>query len=324
MIFLNLEKVHHMNEELIIGSRGSDLALWQSRWVKSQLERHHPELSVKIEVIQTKGDNILDVALSKIGGKGLFTKALEDKLLDGSIDLAVHSLKDLPTILPQGLSIAAITEREDPRDVFISKNGSFLKDLPENAKIATGSLRRQSQLLNFRRDFMIQDLRGNVPTRIAKLHDNEWDGIILARAGLKRLEMLHEASETIDEDIMLPAVGQGALGIETRDRDFQMQAILAPLNHADSAASTTAERALLRKLEGGCQVPIGAYGRVTSGELRLKAYAGSLTGHQSVRGSISGSPDDADSIGVQLANQLLRDGADKILRDVRRAVENNE
>ena len=313
-----------MSKTLIIGSRGSDLALWQSRWVKSQIEEHHPELTVEIEIIKTKGDNILDVALSKIGGKGLFTKALEDKLLDGSIDLAVHSLKDLPTVLPQGLGIAAITEREDPRDVFISKNGTILKELPEKARIATGSLRRQSQLLNFRRDFQIQDLRGNVPTRISKLQSNEWDGIILARAGLKRLELLHEATEVIDEKIMLPAVGQGALGIETRERDFQMQAILAPLNHADSAEGTKAERGLLRKLEGGCQVPIGAYGRVIDGELHLKAYVGSLTGHRAVRGSITGSPDNASSLGVQLANQLLREGADQILREVRDSIEAHE
>jgi len=312
------------NNTLIIGSRGSDLALWQSRWVRQQLKRHHPDLNIELQIIKTKGDNILDVALSKIGGKGLFTKALEDRLLDGTIDLAVHSLKDLPTILPAGLAIAAVTEREDPGDVFISGDGQRLEDLPQGSAIATGSLRRQSQLLNYRPDLLIRDLRGNVPTRLSKLEESDWQGIVLAKAGLKRLELLHRATEDISRDIMLPAVGQGALGIETRQKDFQVHAICAPLNHADSQAGTAAERALLRRLEGGCQVPVGAFGEVPDGRVHLRAYVGTLDGSQTVRGHLTGSPDDADSLGVQLANQLIDQGAETILNQVREALETDD
>lgn len=313
-----------MSNTLIIGSRGSDLALWQSNWVKDQLEIHHPELSIEVDIVQTEGDKILDTALSKIGGKGLFTKALEDRLLDGTIDLAVHSLKDLPTVLPEGLTISAVSVREDPGDVFVSKDGTLLADLPEKAHVATGSLRRQSQLLNYRSDFIIHDIRGNVPTRIQKLKDSDWHGMVLAKAGLKRLNMLEEATETISQDIMLPAVGQGALGIETRSDDFQIKAIVAPINDADTEAGTRAERGFLRKLEGGCQVPIGALGEVIDGEVHLRGYVGSLDGSKSVRGEISGSPDDATSLGIQLANQLLKDGAEEILLEVREALEPNE
>ena len=311
------------SDTFIIGSRGSDLALWQSYWVKQQLNREHPELTVTVEIIQTKGDKILDTALSKIGDKGLFTKALEDRLLDGTIDLAVHSLKDLPTILPQGLEIAAITEREDPRDVLLSRGGLPFNEFPEGAHIATGSLRRKSQLLNHRPDFHIHDIRGNVPTRIQKLKDRGWHGMVLARAGLKRLEMLHEATETLDYDLMLPAVGQGALGLESRERDFQVKAIVAPLNDADTHASTLAERAFLRKLEGGCQVPIGAHGEVLDGELKFRGYVGSLDGRKAVRGSGGGNPDDAETIGLRLANELLKEGAEEILQEVREASEAN-
>jgi len=311
------------NDTFIIGSRGSDLALWQSNWVKEELEKQHPELAVEIQIIHTKGDKILDTALSKIGDKGLFTKALEDRLLDGTIDLAVHSLKDLPTILPQGLTIAAITDREDPHDVFISKNDVSVDDLPEGAHVATGSLRRRSQLLNYRPDLNIHDLRGNVPTRVQKLQENDWDGLILARAGLKRLEMLDEVTESIDFEIMLPAVGQGALGLETRERDFQVKAIVAPLNDADTYAATHAERAFLRKLEGGCQVPIGSYGEVVDGELQFRGYVGSIDGSKAVRGKGRGNPDDAESIGLRLANELLKEGAEEILQEVRAAAETN-
>lgn len=311
------------NDIFVIGSRGSDLALWQSNWVKQQLEQVHPELTVSIEIIQTKGDKVLDTALSKIGDKGLFTKALEDRLLDGTIDLAVHSLKDLPTILPQGLTIAAITEREDPHDVLLSKDRTPLAELPERAHIATGSLRRKSQLLNHRPDFVIHDIRGNVPTRVQKFKDRDWHGLVLARAGLKRLEMLDEATESIDFDLMLPAVGQGALGLETRERDFQVKAIVAPLNDADTYAAAQAERAFLRKLEGGCQVPIGAHGEVIDGELRFRGYVGSIDGQQAVRGKGSGNPDDAETIGLRLANELLKEGAGEILQKVREAAETN-
>lgn len=312
------------NNTLIIGSRGSDLALWQSQWVKQQLTLHHADLTIEIQIVKTKGDNILDVALSKIGGKGLFTKALEDRLLDGSIDLAVHSLKDLPTVLPAGLAIAAVTEREDPGDVFVARDGQHLEDLPEGSAIATGSLRRQSQLLNYRPDLHIHDLRGNVPTRLSKLEESDWKGIVLAKAGLKRLELLYRATQDISRDIMLPAVGQGALGIETRQKDFQVHAICAPLNHADSQAATTAERAFLRRLEGGCQVPVGAFGQVVDGEVQLRGYVGTLDGSRAVRGQLIGSPDDAGSLGIQLANQLIDQGAETILTEVREALETDE
>jgi len=312
------------NNHLIIGSRGSDLALWQAHWVKSQLEQHHADLSIEVEIIKTTGDTISDVALSKVGGKGLFTKALEDRLFDETIDLAVHSLKDLPTELPEGLGIGAVSEREDPRDVFLSPDRTHLSDLPEHAKVATGSLRRQSQLLNYRSDLKIQPLRGNVPTRIQKLKDSDWQGMVLAKAGLKRLELLDEATEVIDEEIILPAVGQGALGIETRLGDFQVNAILAPLNHADTEAGVRAERAMLHRLEGGCQVPIGAHGEVVNGEVHLRAYVGTLDGSNAVRGEISGSPDDAEELGIRLAEQLLRRGASEILEAVREAEAQDE
>jgi len=308
------------NETLIIGSRGSALALWQSNYIKSQLEQIHSELAVDIRIIQTEGDKILDTPLSKIGGKGLFTKTLEDKLLDGTIDLAVHSLKDLPTILPEGLMLSAVSSREDPRDVLIS-NGLSLTDMPNGATIATGSLRRQSQLLNYRPDFNIRDLRGNVPTRIDKFNNSDWDGMLLARAGLKRLGLLDAATEELSFDIILPAVGQGALGLETRQRDFQVSAILAPLNDADTQVSTAAERAFLRTLEGGCQVPIGAYGEVIDGELHFRGYVGSLDGQQAVRGTLHGSPDNAETLGTQLANQLRHEGAEAILEQVRESLE---
>ncbi len=312
------------NNHLIIGSRGSDLALWQSEWVQSVLASHHPELRVDVEIVQTKGDNILDVALAKIGDKGLFTKALEDRLLDGSIDLAVHSLKDLPTELPGGLAISAVTEREPPGDVFISRTGVHLSKLPDHARIATGSLRRQSQILNYRPDLQIHDIRGNVPTRLSKLAESEWDGMILAKAGLKRLELLEHATDDIPYDIMLPAVGQGALGVETRANDFQVKAICALSNHADSEVSTTAERAYLHRLEGGCQVPVGAHGEVKNGELHLQGYVGTLDGQNAVRGSITGSPDDATTLGIQLAEQLIQNGADEILTTVREALNTDE
>lgn len=312
------------NETLIIGSRGSDLALWQANWTRSALAEHHPELDIEITIVQTKGDQITDVDLSKVGGKGLFTKALEDKLLDGSIDIAVHSLKDLPTELPTGLEISAVTIREDPRDAFVSTGHIRFKDLPEKARVATGSLRRKSQLLNRRPDLQIQPLRGNVPTRLEKLRNSDWHGIVLAKAGLKRLELLDDSTEILDWDVMLPAVGQGALGIETREEDFQVNAILAPINDADTEAGTRAERALLRKLEGGCQVPIGAHGYVDNGRLYLQAYVGTLDGSHAVRGAIDGSPDDAGKLGIRLAEQLLGRGADGILESVREAERQND
>jgi hydroxymethylbilane synthase len=316
-------------ERVRVGTRGSQLALWQARWVQRELAERRPDLEVVIEVIKTKGDKILDSPLSKIGDKGLFTREIEQALLRRDIDLAVHSLKDLPTHLPEGLAIGAVSRREDVRDVFIShpqNDGKRLLDQPEGARIATGSLRRKSQILNLRNDFEVIDIRGNVNTRIRKLRESDWSGMILARAGVVRLGLLESVSETLPEDLLLPAVGQGALGVEVRENDSRVGAIVAELHHEPTFQSTLAERSLLRRLEGGCQIPIGAYGRYdTSGgtgtRLLLDALVGSLDGSTVIRRRIEGTPQDAARLGVELADLLLSAGADTILRDIRKAAE---
>jgi hydroxymethylbilane synthase len=316
-------------ERVRVGTRGSQLALWQARWVRQELAERRPDLEVVIEVIKTKGDRILDSPLSKIGDKGLFTREIEQALLRRDIDLAVHSLKDLPTLLPEGLGIGAVSRREDVRDVFIShprSDSRKLLGLPEGARIATGSLRRKSQILNLRNDFEVIDIRGNVNTRFRKLDESDWSGMILARAGVARLGLLESVSETLSEDLLLPAVGQGALGVEIRDDDVRVSAIVRELNHEPTSRSTLAERSLLRRLEGGCQIPIGAYGRYdTSGgsgtRLLLDALVGSLDGGTVIRRRIEGPPEDAPRLGVELAESLLSAGADDILRDIRRAAE---
>jgi len=310
---------------LRIGTRGSALALWQAHWVRDALLRLHPGLAIRLEIIKTTGDKILDSPLSLIGDKGLFTREIEQALLRGDIDLAVHSLKDLPTELPGGLALGAVTEREDVRDVFIPHPRAphrRLSDLESGSAIATGSLRRRAQLLAMRRKFSVVDIRGNLDTRMRRLEESVWAGMILARAGVVRLGWEEKIGETIDPDVMLPAVGQGALGIEIRNDDASTRELIAVLEHAQTRQATAAERALLRRLEGGCQVPLGTLARFEnrSGEgprLVLDGLVASLEGHRVVRGSASGSPDDAERIGTRLAEQLLSDGADEILRTIR-------
>jgi hydroxymethylbilane synthase len=303
--------------KLIIGSRGSELALWQAKFVKKELEQKNKNLSVEIKIINTKGDKILDVALSKIGDKGLFTKELENELLKGSIDIAVHSLKDLQTELPKGLILAAVSKRHPVHDVLIArKKGIRLKDLPQGATVATGSLRRRSQLLHIRPDIKIEELRGNVQTRIKKFLESEWDAIILARAGIERLKLNKYISSIISKGDILPAVGQGALGIEIRkDNSFALK-MLNKIHDKKTFTAVCAERALLKTLEGGCQVPIGAYAKVKSNELLLDAVVGSVDGSIAFRGKIKGSRKFPEKLGKKLANQLIKAGASEILNDI--------
>ncbi len=307
-------------QTIIIGSRGSKLALWQSNWVKSELERKFSKLDIRIEIIKTTGDKILDSPLSKIGDKGLFTKEIEHALLEQRIDLAVHSLKDLPTELPAGLTIGCVTEREDVRDVFIAhprKNYKNIMEIPVKAAIGTGSLRRKSQLLNWRNDIRIVDLRGNIDSRLAKLDASDWDGIVLASAGLKRLGLGDRITEILPTEMMLPAVGQGALGIEIRNNDNEVKEFLDILSSETTMIATRGERALLRFLEGGCQIPIGTHGRIEQNTFYLDAMVGSLDGKQIVRGKTHGAPEQSEDLGKQLAKTLLANGAREILRVIR-------
>ncbi|MEX1276419.1 MAG: hydroxymethylbilane synthase [Bacteroidota bacterium] len=307
-------------ERIVIGTRGSELALWQSRFIQSSLNELFPSCTVELTVIKTLGDKILDSPLSKIGDKGLFTKEIEKALLDGTIDLAVHSLKDIPTLIPRGLTLGAITKREDVRDVFIAhpaKPHRTLAEVPRGGAIATGSLRRKCQLLHLRPDLHIVDLRGNLNTRMKKLEESSWDGMVLAYAGLKRLGWEKRMTEVLSCDTLLPAVGQGALGIETRQGDQRVRKMVQKLHHLPTAQSVTGERSLLRHLEGGCQVPIGTFGRIEKGRFRLEALVGSLDGTRIVRGHIVGDPDRSESLGVELAKQLLESGAREILEAIR-------
>jgi hydroxymethylbilane synthase len=297
---------------LRIGSRGSQLALWQANHISALLrERGH---QVELEIIKTTGDKILDVALSQVGTKGMFTKEIEDALAAGRIDLAVHSLKDLPTELPPGFELVAITERVNPRDVFLSVHFDCLDALPKGAKIGTSSLRRQAQLKAFRPDLVVHPLRGNVDTRVRKLEEGEYDGIILAAAGLTRLGKTKLVKEYLSEDFMCPAAGQGALGIEIREGDVAMRKHLAFLNNSDSRTATICERALLNRLGGGCQVPIGAFAQMKDGKLQLTGVVARPDGSEVLREQRSGS--DPVALGEFVGDTLLRRGADKILEDV--------
>jgi len=313
-----------MARQIVVGTRDSALALWQTHWVVENLQRLNPEYSFKIMEMKTQGDKILDVALAKIGDKGLFTKELEVAMLNREIDLAVHSMKDLPTRLPDGLIIGAICEREEPGDVLISRDGLNLDDLPQGARVGTSSLRRRAQLKKYRPDLKIEDLRGNLNTRMAKLERENLDGIILAAAGVIRLGWGDRITQRIPFEVSLPAVGQGSVGIEIRDGDPEVLALVKTLEHKESAYAILAERALLRKLEGGCQIPIGALGRVDGDKLILEGVVASLEGKDLVRSSITGTVNDAELLGVELANNLLAMGADEILRSVRQEFENND
>jgi hydroxymethylbilane synthase len=297
---------------LRIGSRGSMLALWQAHHISTLLrERGH---EVELEIIKTTGDKITDVALAQVGTKGMFTKEIEDALAEGRVDLAVHSLKDLPTALPPGFELVAITERVNPRDVFLSVKYDCLDALPKGAKVGTSSLRRQAQLKAFRPDLVIHPLRGNVDTRMRKLEEGEYDGIILAAAGLTRLERTQLVKEYLSEEFMCPAAGQGALGIEIRQGDMETGKHLEFLNNADSRAATVCERALLNKLGGGCQVPIGAFAEVKDGKLHLTGVVARPDGTEVLREQQSGS--DPVALGELVGETLLRRGGAKILEDV--------
>jgi hydroxymethylbilane synthase len=297
---------------LRIGSRGSQLALWQASHIAERLRQAGHDLT--IEIIKTTGDKVLDVALSRVGTKGMFTKELEEALAAERIDLAVHSLKDLPTELPAGFALAAITEREDPRDALVSRRYSALKELPPRARVGTSSLRRQAQLHALRNDLEIIPLRGNVDTRLRKLESGEFDAIILAAAGLKRLGAGAGLAHVLSADEMCPAAGQGALAIEVRDDDTTTRAALRFLNHESSALAVTAERAALAKLGGGCQVPIGAYAQVQNGKIQLMAVVARPDGSEVIREQQSGT--DAERLGAAVGEALLRRGAAAILRDV--------
>ena len=306
-------------QKLVIGSRGSELALWQATFLKKELEKKNKNLSVEIKIINTKGDKILDVALSKIGDKGLFTKELEVELLSGNIDIAVHSLKDLQTEIPHGLKLAAVTKRHPVEDVLIArKKGTTIKNLRESAVVATGSLRRRSQLLHLRPDIKIEELRGNVPTRIKKFKESKWDAIILARAGVERLKLDKNISSFITVDEILPAVGQGALGIEIREDNLFAEKCLKNIHDEKTFVAVRAERALLKTMEGGCQVPIGAFAQEKPSGLYLDAVVGSIDGSITFRKKMRGSKSNPEELGQQLAKDLLKAGALKILKEIYR------
>ena len=302
--------------KLTVGTRGSVLALRQTSWVVDRLRALHHGLEFEVRIIKTRGDNVLDAPLAKIGDKGLFVKELEIALLRKEINFAVHSMKDLPTQLPEGLCIAAVPERLDPSDVLIT-NGPGLADLPAGARIGSSSLRRRAQLLNYRPDLVISDLRGNLDTRLRKLDSGEFDGIILAYAGLYRMGWTDRIVEKIPPEICLPAVGQGALAIEARDYDMDVTEILKALDHAESHAAVLAERSFMRALGGGCQVPVGASASIEAGKLKLAGVVASLNGSRLSRMEVSGNLDDPESLGQEMAHVLLSGGADEILRELR-------
>jgi hydroxymethylbilane synthase len=299
---------------LRIGSRGSQLALWQANHISALLRARGYE--VGIEIIHTTGDKITDVALAMVGTKGMFTKEIEEALAGGRVDLAVHSLKDLPTELPAGFEIAAITEREDPRDAFCSRLYSRVEDLPRSARVGTSSLRRQAQLKAIRPDLDIHPLRGNVDTRLRKLEQGEYDAIILASAGLKRLGRMELVREIISAEIMCPAAGQGALGIEIRESDTATREQLVFLDDAAARAATTCERALLNRLGGGCQVPIGALAEVRNGGLHLEAVVADPDGTKVLREARDGNLNDPEHLGNAVGDALLRRGGNEILEAV--------
>ena len=299
---------------LRIATRKSPLALWQAHFVRDALVRAHPGLKVDIIGMVTQGDKILDTPLAKIGGKGLFVKELELALLEGRADIAVHSMKDVPMVLPPGLALPVICEREDPRDAFVSNHFQTIEELPVGARIGTSSMRRQCQLMERYPQLELLDLRGNVNTRLARLDNAEYEGIILATAGLLRLDMADRVTQRIPVSESLPAGGQGAVGIECRADDEQTQKLLRILHHGDTAVRVTAERAVNCELEGGCQVPIACYAELLEDQqLYLRALVGSLDGTLMLREEISGAADAAEQLGIELAQRLLARGADKIL-----------
>lgn len=306
-----------MSKKIIkIATRKSPLALWQAYFVRDALLANHDDLQVELVKMVSRGDKILDVPLAKVGGKGLFVKELEEGLLAGDADIAVHSMKDVPVEFPQGLHLAIICEREDPRDAFVSNRYKQLDELPQGAVVGTSSLRRQSQLLKYRPDLQIKFLRGNVNTRLKKLDDGEYDAIILAAAGLIRLEMKDRITSYLTTEQSLPAMGQGAVGIECRTDDAPTHDLIACLAHEESTIRLTAERALNQRLEGGCQVPIGGFAELDGDNLSMRAFVCSPDGKDIVEGQIFGLAADAEKMGIELADDLLSRGAKEILTEV--------
>ncbi|WP_394173812.1 hydroxymethylbilane synthase [Thalassotalea litorea] len=301
---------------LRIATRKSALAMWQAEYVKARLEHFHPDLTVELLPMVTKGDIILDSPLAKVGGKGLFVKELEVAMLEGRADIAVHSMKDVPVDFPEGLGLEVICEREDPRDAFVSNHFENIDALPEGAIVGTSSLRRQCQLKAMRPDLVIKDLRGNVNTRLAKLDNGDYDAIILAAAGLIRLEMPERIRQTIEPEIMLPANGQGAVGIECRIDDQRVKQLLAPLEHQQTRIRVLAERAMNTQLQGGCQVPIGGFALIHDSHLFLRGLVGRPDGSEMIEAQISGDISEAEKLGQVLADELLASGAKAILEEL--------
>ncbi|WP_372882561.1 hydroxymethylbilane synthase [Psychromonas sp.] len=303
-------------QKIRIATRHSPLAMWQANFVKAELLKHHPDLTVELLAMKTKGDKLLDTPLAKVGGKGLFVKELEVAMLEGRADIAVHSMKDVPVDFPQGLGLMVICEREDPRDAFVSNHYQNIDQLPQGAVVGTCSLRRQCQLRELRPDLKVKDLRGNVNTRLGKLDAGEYDAIILAAAGLIRLQMESRIASFIAPEVSLPAVGQGAVGIECRVDDAQTIALLKPLEDAQTRFRVTAERAMNLALQGGCQVPIGSFALLENEQIFLRGLVGSVDGKKIIRKQITGHQNDAQQLGLQLAEQLLASGAKEILAEV--------
>lgn len=303
-------------QKITIASRESLLAMWQAKHIKSRLNELYPQTEVSILGMTTRGDQILDQSLSKIGGKGLFIKELEQALEDGRADIAVHSMKDMPMNVPEGFQLAAITEREDPRDAFVSNKYNDLNDLPDGSIVGTSSLRRESQLRAQFPHLQVQPLRGNVQTRLRKLDDGQYDAIILAAAGLKRLELSDRITALLTPEQSLPAVGQGALGIECRDDRPDLVELLQPLHHAQTANCVEAERAMSRVLGGSCQVPLGAFAEIIEGRLELRGFVAQPDGTRMVSDKLSGQPESGIALGQQLAEILIKHGADKILASI--------
>jgi len=305
-----------MAASLKIGTRGSKLALWQANWVRTRLEKAHPDIGVELVIIKTKGDKIQDVPLAKVGGKGLFVKEIEEALLDRRIDLAVHSMKDMPGDIPDGLCIGPVPERELPLDVLISGNGQKLADLPPGASVGTSSLRRGAQLLHLRPDIRIIPLRGNLDTRLRKLDEGRMDAIVLAAAGVHRLGLENRVTEYLDPAHMLPAVAQGALCIEIRESDPETDTLVGVLNHPETRTVVLGERAFLHRLEGSCQIPVAGYGTLENGRFTLTGLVANLDGSVVLQESAAGQADQAREIGIELAEKLLAMGADRILKEL--------
>jgi hydroxymethylbilane synthase len=299
-----------------IGTRGSPLARWQASWVGEQLRARFPTLRVEYELVQTQGDRVLGVPLSLVGGKGLFVKEIEDALIAGRVDLAVHSVKDIPADLPAGLGLTAIPEREDPRDVLISSSARALVDLPPGARVGTSSLRRRAQLLYRREDLQIMSLRGNVDTRIRKLEAGQVDAVVLAAAGVRRMGLMEKVVQIFSPEEFVPAIGQGALGIETREDDPVTLGLVGFLDHGPTRLCVDAERAFLRELNGGCQVPIGALATIEGESVRIRGMVADVNGHPMLRDELSGSLDDVSRLGKELARRLLEQGAREILESL--------